>query len=531
MRLRTRLFLLFLVSGVLPLLFLLSLGWWPMRQQMRIWTLPRVETGLESSIRTNQETLDRILRSVEDTGQEVVDLASRSGRSMSEIHDILVRATQDPLVDLAYYLVPSPEGFEVMAGTGFAVDPDELARQVSYPSSSTKGPQRSRPIRWEVQGKDVLLIPSFLWNVVPSDADPQVAGCIVLGPQLGPQFFADLNNVTESLVNYRRFGEIGQIFGSAQLLMLGLALVASLITSAWLARRVARRISSPVEGLVSAMEAVGRGHDPGTPKESYIPELDLLSRTFTQMRTRLNEFEDQLRETEQVRATQETARFVAHEIRNALTPVTAGLAVLEKRVESLPSESRPQGVRALAAIRREANRMAALASSFSEYSRLPEPAPEEVDPKALLEALREEVPPGVEFTLDADAELPRIHADRDEIERLLRNLVKNAVEAMEEEGSIRITARQEQKGLRIVIEDDGPGMDEKTLARALQPGFSTKEHGSGLGLALVRRSLIRYGARLGLESELGAGTRVTIHFPIGEHGPSHGGGRSREANR
>jgi len=60
----------------------------------------------------------------------------------------------------------------------------------------------------------------------------------------------------------------------------------------------------------------------------------------------------------------------------------------------------------------------------------------------------------------------------------------------------------------------GPGVDGESLRQALQPGYTTKEGGSGLGLALVRRSMIRYGGKLEMQSELGNGTRVRLRFPL-----------------
>jgi signal transduction histidine kinase len=105
-------------------------------------------------------------------------------------------------------------------------------------------------------------------------------------------------------------------------------------------------------------------------------------------------------------------------------------------------------------------------------------------------------------------------ADRDEVERMLRNLVRNAVEAMPDAGAIRIRIDQAAPDrCGLVIEDTGAGMDPETLRKALQPGFTTKESGSGLGLALVRRTVSAYGGTMRLESSPGRGTTVRIELP------------------
>jgi two-component system sensor histidine kinase AtoS len=106
-----------------------------------------------------------------------------------------------------------------------------------------------------------------------------------------------------------------------------------------------------------------------------------------------------------------------------------------------------------------------------------------------------------------------VKADREEMERIFRNLVKNAVEAIEAEGRLRVGFHRTEEGLEVQIEDTGCGMDEETLRKAFQPGFTTKAAGSGLGLALVRRSLSHYGGTIRVESRPGAGTACRVRLP------------------
>jgi signal transduction histidine kinase len=217
-----------------------------------------------------------------------------------------------------------------------------------------------------------------------------------------------------------------------------------------------------------------------------------LADAFASMRRTLSAYEARLRESERVRGAQETARFVAHEIRNTLTPVRASLSVLETQMGGFAAADQARARRALDLIRREADRMASLAGAFSEYARFPE--------RIVLSVER---PPG----------LPRVKADREEMERIFRNLVKNAVEAIEAEGRLRVGFHRTEEGLEVQIEDTGCGMDEETLRKAFQPGFTTKAAGSGLGLALVRRSLSHYGGTIRVESRPGAGTACRVRLP------------------
>ncbi|MEZ4648124.1 MAG: HAMP domain-containing sensor histidine kinase [Candidatus Eisenbacteria bacterium] len=520
MKLRTRLFLLFLFSGVVPLLLLTLAGWAPLRYQRGLWSLPSVESALEASLRSNRRLVDRSLRTLEDLGQTASTEMSWASTNPDTPRTNLQQLADDPAVDFAGFLVPGPKGWEVRAATP-PLPAERIADSVPAPSASAEGPQRSRPVRWTDSAGDLLLVPTYVWAVPESEAPgdsarPALAtvGCVLLGTRLGTDTFQDLDQTSSSLFNYRRFGELGDLLAVAQIVILVFALTVSLVVSSLLARSVARRISSPVEDLVAALSFVGSDRHGPSLVPTRIPEVSRIQDAFLLMRSRLAEYEERARESERVQASQETARFVAHEIRNALTPVTAGIAVLEKRVESLPEESRPQGRRALDAIRREADRMASLAASFSEYAHLPPPAPEWIDLRDTVRAVAGETRPGIEVRIELPEDVPHLFLDQDEIERLLRNLVKNAAEAMEGTGEIDIALRADERWLTVDIHDHGPGMDEKTLRQALQPGFTTKEGGSGLGLALVRRSMIRYGGKLELWSEPGNGTRVRLSFPL-----------------
>jgi signal transduction histidine kinase len=268
------------------------------------------------------------------------------------------------------------------------------------------------------------------------------------------------------------------------------------------------------------MDTVGRTEDSLATSESprdppsSIPEMVRLAEAFASMRKTLATYEARLRETERVRGGQETARFVAHEIRNTLTPVRASLSVLEAQLRERNDTDRPRSERALELIRREADRMAALAGAFSEYARFPDRHPVRLDLAALVDEIaRAEVPSRIELQITRPAETPNVLADRDEMERIFRNLVKNAVEAMPEKGRLLVEVRAEEGGLEIDLTDSGCGMNEETLRKVFQPGFTTKETGTGLGLALVRRALSHYGGTIRLESTLGSGTRCRVRIP------------------
>lgn len=518
LRLSHRLFLLFLLAGAIPITVVATVGWLQFRQTVRFWNVPSVENALEASLRSHSRAMDRLQRQLEDLGEEVTTNAvfaeAAAGRDSVSLTSLLLDLLNRPGVDFAIYLERDVSGWIPLARSGAAEMP-ELPSKLPDPEASNLGPQRSRPLALSSESGDLAGVPTYLWRADGADSTLTVRGCLLLATHLGEGFFDDLGEASNGLVLYRRLQDVSRVVQTADALLLALAFLVSLVIGFWLARWIARGISLPVESLVEGMEAVGRGDASNLEVRSRIPEMEALAGAFTRMRQTLREYELQLREVEQVRGAQQTARFVAHEIRNALTPVRAGVSVLARRVSELPEASRAQGERALEGIRAEAERMASLATAFSDYAHLPQPHPESLDLVPIIRDLAErEVPPEVSVTLDLHP-LPPVWADRDEMERMLRNLIKNAVEAMEGAGSLRFEARPATDGepIRIDLVDSGPGIDETTLEKVFHPGFTTKPAGTGLGLSLVRGTVIRMGGRLSIESKVGEGTRVILRLP------------------
>jgi len=107
-----------------------------------------------------------------------------------------------------------------------------------------------------------------------------------------------------------------------------------------------------------------------------------------------------------------------------------------------------------------------------------------------------------------------IYTDRYKLNRLLTNLVLNAVEATQDNGHVWITCSNGAESVTIVVRDDGPGMDKETKSRAFDPFFTTKAKGTGLGLAVVRKLAAELGGDISLDTEKGRGAMFTLKLPI-----------------
>jgi len=143
---------------------------------------------------------------------------------------------------------------------------------------------------------------------------------------------------------------------------------------------------------------------------------------------------------------------------------------------------------------------------------------------ATLRQLAVTRPPHVEVECTVEPALPPLSGDRRRIAQLFRNLAVNAFEAMPNGGVLRVSARSRgpggappgatvRRGVRIVFEDTGAGMTEDQLRRAFDPGYTTKQSGSGYGLAVVSQVVREHGGTVALEKVDGGGTRVVVELP------------------
>ncbi|MFI5314911.1 MAG: ATP-binding protein [Myxococcota bacterium] len=214
----------------------------------------------------------------------------------------------------------------------------------------------------------------------------------------------------------------------------------------------------------------------------------------------------------------EMAAGLAHEIRNPLAAIRGAVAVLQQPTDAKAAEL--WGV-----IIEEIARLNRVVESFLDYAR---PATRAaiirdvaVFVKSCVEAVsRSKGRSDVELVLELEPDLPQLHADADQLERVVVNVVQNAYEAIEARGRVRVALRRGAPGpmgdgwVEIQVDDDGPGMSDTTLERAFIPFYTTKQQGTGLGLALCERLIRAQGGSIQLRSRPGEGTSVLIRLPL-----------------
>jgi signal transduction histidine kinase len=120
---------------------------------------------------------------------------------------------------------------------------------------------------------------------------------------------------------------------------------------------------------------------------------------------------------------------------------------------------------------------------------------------------------GIAVEAETSADLPAVMADRNQLKQVFFNITKNAMEAMQPGGRLRIKTRTDDDDVYLLFGDTGSGIKPEDLVRLFQPYHTTKPGGTGLGLMIVQRIMREHGGQVGLESKEGVGTIVTLQFP------------------
>jgi two-component system nitrogen regulation sensor histidine kinase NtrY len=209
----------------------------------------------------------------------------------------------------------------------------------------------------------------------------------------------------------------------------------------------------------------------------------------------------------------EVAQRIAHEIRNPLTPIRLAAERIQRRADSLDGDLREIVSSGCEAIVAQVSGLKELVDAFQEYARMPAINPQPTDLGRILRELCS-LYGGVREGLDVHVELPaneiRAMIDPVLIRQALVNVLDNAVWAIPDDGRIEITASVEDQNVVIEVEDTGVGLPTEDTEMLVEPFFSTKGRGSGVGLALVHRIVSDHGGSLELGSLEEGGTRVRI---------------------
>ncbi len=356
-----------------------------------------------------------------------------------------------------------------------------------------------------------LLSGSAPWNRVAATGERALAlvKTAPLTPEQRAALAAHEQELAVSVTEARRYEFIA---GRAAEAVAGVSLIALLIL-ALVASRVAghlsRQLSRPLDELVGWTDRIARALPlPESLPLRGAPEFAVLRERMRSMARDLEAGRARALEAERLRAFRETARQVAHELKNPLTPIR--LAVTRLQRESLPGLADTIDVLSV-----ESTRLESMARSFAQFGRLPEGPVADVDIAEMVRYVaRSTVPEEVPLTLEIDDGLPLVAGHHDALARALSNVLLNAVDACAPtHGAITVSAARANGVVEIRVRDTGVGIPADRLSRIWEPYETHKPGGTGLGLAIARQTVLAHQGTIDAASTPGEGTEIRLTLP------------------
>jgi nitrogen fixation/metabolism regulation signal transduction histidine kinase len=486
-------------------------------QSIDVWQSPGTKRSLESSLVLARKSLSKYeadlrLLSARLDGDPSLVPPVRAGR-WDDVEFLLSRKLQPLAVDFLQL---------------YERQEDTWALRTEVAGSETSPPGSFSPelIRRALESEEAIRSEAG-YVAFPFPLRGADGMLVVAGYRLDEDFFTNVGEVTEGILQYGRLEVYKRVAKQSvwvtAALLFGIAAVVSLVAAALLARQLSR----PILGLTQGMKRVAVGKLDEKVDVKAGGEIGYLVDSFNRMTDDLRLYKEQLARAERVAAWQDVARYVAHEIRNPLTPIKVSLHRLRSSLEELNEKDREKSSECLDSILGEVTSLEKLATSFSEFAKLPEPALAPVDVNKIIKEVAElHRSAKVRIDLSLNPSLPLVSADAQQIRMAFTNIVKNASEAMPDGGSLEISssasspervgasAGEAEKSLvEIEFKDTGCGIPQELIDQVTTPHFTTKKSGTGLGLAFVSTIISQHGGRIVIRSREAEGTLVKILLP------------------
>jgi len=332
----------------------------------------------------------------------------------------------------------------------------------------------------------------------------------------------ELTDFAEKALNSQKKAIHAMLRVTRQILVVSICAIILLSLSS--ATLLARRVSQSLKKLETYMGKISQGEIIDIPVRRAEPEIRALFNAFNRMTHELKIRQHQLVQSEKLAAFGTLLAGIAHELNNPLSNISTSAQILAEEMETGDLAFKKNLV---GQIDEQADKARDIVKTLLEFSRSKAFGKTVLELGKLIQEtirlIRGEVPTRVEILVDIPENLT-IFADKQRIQQVFLNLIKNAVDALDEDGHIWIMARSCDGGetgskvVEIMVEDDGPGIDRENINHVFDPFFTTKDvgKGSGLGLFIVHDIVEAHGGIIQVNSQVGQGTTFTLWLTEGD---------------
>jgi nitrogen fixation/metabolism regulation signal transduction histidine kinase len=348
-----------------------------------------------------------------------------------------------------------------------------------------------------------------VYGIAPILEGDSLIGAVVVHQKLGQELVRNIIDLQNLLSIYALRPELERLMIWIGVIALVMVLA---VGGAVLAAILARSVTKPIMSLVAGTREVGKGNLDYRVEPKGKDEIAMLIDSFNSMTAQLKASREKLLMAERLAAWRDVARRIAHEIKNPLTPIQLSMYRLRK---NLGNERYNQIFeQSYTSITNEVENLRNMVTEFSQFARMPKPRTRPASPNEIVQDainLYKGLPNNVVIQTELADDLPQIMADRDQMRQVLHNLIGNAVDAMSDGGQLSVTTRLEaDSAVSIEVSDTGCGMSDEVRQKIFTPYFTTKETGTGLGMAITAQIIEEHGGEISVDSKEGAGTRVIV---------------------
>lgn len=290
------------------------------------------------------------------------------------------------------------------------------------------------------------------------------------------------------------------------------------LIAASLATLLANSITAPLVNLGNKIRQIRLGKTNEKLEWSGQDEIGELISNYNQMVSQLDESAQLLAKSERDSAWREMAKQVAHEIKNPLTPMKLSIQYLQQHIRSGAEDVKEMAQKVSLTLIEQIDNLTKIATEFSNFAKMPTAENEKIIINEIVSSVHDlfRKREDIDILLSVPIDELFVFADKNQIIRVLNNLINNAIQAIPEtkRGHIDIQLDANSKNAIIMVRDNGTGIPEDMQAKVFLPNFTSKSSGTGLGLAMCQQIIESANGRIYFKTIPGVGTSFYIELPL-----------------